>query len=85
MMDRSVSVAQVMKRLLGMKKDIVLTPGALASPRLWHYQETYLQASARLYYLDVLDSQSIPEMATRFLKKAPEKFILIGFSMGGYI
>ncbi len=67
-----------------MNKDIVLIPGALATPKLWHNQENHFQ-SMQFHYVNVLNSQSIPEMANRFAKNAPEKFTLIGFSMGGYI
>lgn len=68
-----------------MNKDIVLIPGALTTPQLWKHQEAYLQSKANLYYLDVLNCDSITEMATRFIPQAPKKFTLIGFSMGGFI
>lgn len=68
-----------------MKKDLVLIPGALATPGLWHHQENNLQGSNRFHHVDVLNSNSIIEMANRFVALSPEKFTLIGFSMGGYI
>lgn len=68
-----------------MNKDIVLIPGALASPKLWQHQENHLRGEMRFHYVDALNSQSIPEMANRFAKNAPDKFTLMGFSMGGYI
>ena len=68
-----------------MNKDIVLIPGALATPSLWYHQETNLQSSSRFHHVDVLNSDSIIEMATRFAAISPEKFTLIGFSMGGYV
>ncbi|MFT4060498.1 MAG: alpha/beta hydrolase [Legionella sp.] len=68
-----------------MNKDIVLIPGALATPKLWKQQELFLQRDKQLRYVDVLDSDSIEEMANRFIPHAPKKFTLIGFSMGGYI
>lgn len=68
-----------------MNKDIVLIPGALATPKLWKQQELFLQRDKQLRYVDVFDSDSIEEMANRFIPHAPKKFTLIGFSMGGYI
>ncbi|HIA7952682.1 alpha/beta fold hydrolase [Legionella pneumophila] len=68
-----------------MNKDIVLIPGALATPKLWNLQEKFFQESKRFHYVDVLNSNSIVEMAHRFTSIAPKKFTLIGFSMGGYI
>ncbi|HAU2068825.1 TPA: alpha/beta hydrolase, partial [Legionella pneumophila] len=66
-----------------MNKDIVLIPGALATPKLWNLQEIFFQESNRFHYVDVLNSNSIVEMAHRFTSIAPKKFTLIGFSMGG--
>lgn len=68
-----------------MIKDIVLIPGALATKKLWEYQEEYFKDTMRFHHLDVLNCESITEMAERFIKTAPEKFTIIGFSMGGYI
>ena len=68
-----------------MVKDIVLIPGALATPKLWQHQETYFQEGRRFHHVDVLGSDSLTEMAHRFAKNAPEKFTVIGFSMGGYV
>lgn len=68
-----------------MKKNIVLISGALATPKLWQYQATSFQGQAHFFYVDVLNCLSIVDMAKRFAKIAHEPFILIGFSMGGYI
>lgn len=68
-----------------MDKDIVFIPGALATPNLWYQQEAYFQNNGRFHHIDVLGSDSIREMASRFVSYAPKKCILIGFSMGGYI
>ncbi|HAT2116473.1 TPA: alpha/beta fold hydrolase [Legionella pneumophila] len=68
-----------------MNKDIVLIPGALATPKLWNLQEIFFQESKKFHYIDVLNSNSIEDMAHRFTSIAPKEFTLIGFSMGGYI
>jgi len=70
-----------------MSKDIVLIPGALATPKLWQQQENHFQTnrSWRFHHVDTLNSDSITAMADRFAANSPDKFTLIGFSMGGYI
>ena len=60
-------------------------PGALATPKLWMYQTDLLQEKYCCHHVEVLHSESIPEMACRFAKNAPDKFTLIGFSLGGYV
>lgn len=68
-----------------MKKDIVLISGALATPKLWQHQVELMQKTMNVHYVDVLQSDSISEMAIRFAQNAPEQFTLIGFSLGGYV
>ena len=68
-----------------MNRDIVLISGALTTPELWKHQKPTFQFRANIHYLDVLNSDSISEMATRFITNAPPKFTLIGFSMGGFV
>jgi pimeloyl-ACP methyl ester carboxylesterase len=68
-----------------MDKDIVFIPGALVNHKFWHHQASYFQEKARLHYVDVLNGFSITELAKRFAEIAPNKFILIAFSMGGYV
>lgn len=63
--------------------DIVLIPGALATPKLWFEQEKLFKQS--IHHVDTLNSGSIVHMAERFCSSAPRQFTLIGFSMGGYI
>lgn len=68
-----------------MSRDIVLIPGALTTPRLWHHQEHYFCRDKLFHYVDTLNSESIEEMACRYSSISPKKFVLIGFSMGGYV
>lgn len=50
-----------------MSKDIVLIPGALATPDLWNPQEIAFQDTRQFHHVDVLNSDSILEMAHRFI------------------
>lgn len=62
--------------------DIVLIPGALATENIWSQQEVLFKQK-RVHFVDVLNSDCITEMASRYVLFAPKKFTLIGFSMGG--
>lgn len=65
--------------------DIVLIPGALATPKFWHNQEHHFQGTMRTHHIANFSGQSIPEMAEKISENLPKKFTLIGFSLGGYI
>ena len=65
--------------------DIVLIPGALATPDFWHHQEHHLKGKMRIHHASDFPGQSIAEMADKIIGNLPEKFSLIGFSLGGYI
>ena len=64
--------------------DIVLIPGALNTSKLWTQQMSLFQQKS-IDFVDVLNSDCIVEMASRYAPIAPKKFTLIGFSMGGYV
>ncbi|MCC7006198.1 MAG: hypothetical protein IT497_06090 [Ottowia sp.] len=68
-----------------MTTDLVLIPGALATSDFWHQQERYLQAGMRIHHAPVFSSDSITEMALEMARQLPEKFTLMGFSLGGYV
>lgn len=64
---------------------LVLIPGLLCDERLWQDQVTNLTDVCRPHVADISQDNSIEAMAKRVLAKAPERFILIGLSMGGYV
>ena len=65
--------------------DIVLIPGALSTTEFWHHQEHYLTGEMRIHHAPDFPGQSISDMADKIIRNIPEKFTLIGFSLGGYI
>jgi len=67
------------------KPDLLLLPGMMCDERLWADVAPRLGRSATLHYGDLSRDASIPAMAARVLKGAPERFHLGGFSMGGYV
>jgi pimeloyl-ACP methyl ester carboxylesterase len=65
--------------------DIVLIPGALSTSEFWCHQKDALQNVAKIHYAADYRGQTISAMAISLVPKLPEKFVLIGFSLGGYI
>jgi pimeloyl-ACP methyl ester carboxylesterase len=64
---------------------LLLVPGFMADETLWRELEAPLARFAPLQYADLRHDSSIAAMARRALDAAPPSFLLIGFSMGGYV
>ncbi len=68
-----------------MKMDIVLVPGFMLDEDLWCDVVEGLEAFGSVVHADLSNAASIESMASETLGKAPDRFTLIGFSMGGYV
>jgi pimeloyl-ACP methyl ester carboxylesterase len=64
---------------------LLLVPGFMADETLWRDLEAPLAPFAPLHYADLRHDGSIEAMARRALAEAPPSFLLVGFSMGGYV
>lgn len=64
---------------------LVLIPGFMADAGLWDDMAGALSAAGPLVHADLSRDDSIPAMARRLLAQAPERAVLVGFSMGGYV
>jgi pimeloyl-ACP methyl ester carboxylesterase len=64
---------------------ILLVPGFMTDHDLWRDLGSDLAAFGPLSHADLSRDDSIEGMARRALTEAPLSFILIGFSMGGYV
>ncbi|ALK95619.1 alpha/beta hydrolase [Massilia sp. WF1] len=64
---------------------LLLVPGFMADETLWRDMEAPLARFAPLHYADLRHDSSIEAMARRALENAPPSFLLLGFSMGGYV
>jgi pimeloyl-ACP methyl ester carboxylesterase len=64
---------------------LLLVPGFMADETLWRDLEAPLARFAPLHYADLRHDSSIEAMARRALDAAPPSFLLVGFSMGGYV
>ena len=52
---------------------------------LWHEFETYLPSNCIVHHAAVTEGRTIHDVVQHLITLLPEKFSLIGFSMGGYI
>ncbi len=66
-------------------RHLVLCPGFMNDRGLWARMEKGLAALSRCHFADLSQDASLAEIARRVLGAAPAKFVLIGFSMGGYV
>jgi pimeloyl-ACP methyl ester carboxylesterase len=64
---------------------LLLVPGFMADETLWRDLEAPLARFAPIHYADLRHDASIEAMARRALESAPPSFLLVGFSMGGYV
>ena len=64
---------------------LVLIPGYMADASLWDDMAAALAPAGPLHHASLAHDDTIPEMARRLLAEAPARFVLVGFSMGGYV
>lgn len=66
------------------KPTIVLAPGFMTDYDMWSDFVPYLK-DYNVMYADFSEGTTLQELAASNLRRCPERFILIGFSLGGYI
>src|SRR5471032_2728095 len=64
---------------------MVLIPGFMLDETLWRDVEPPLSAIAPVIHADLRTGQTIAAMAGHILATCPPRFVLIGFSLGGYV
>lgn len=64
---------------------LLLVPGFMLDADLWRDLEPAISSWGPIGHAAVTQGNTIAEMARNILGDAPPRFILIGFSMGGYI
>lgn len=64
---------------------ILLLPGFMLDARLWDDVKVGLSQLGQLSFGDITQDDSLEAMAKRVLISAPPRFVLVGFSMGGYV
>jgi pimeloyl-ACP methyl ester carboxylesterase len=66
-------------------RTLVLLPGFMCDNDLWRDMVPDLERLGPLHYGNVYQDDTLEGMARRVLAEAPERFVLIGFSMGGFV
>ncbi|MBD9390357.1 alpha/beta hydrolase [Agrobacterium sp. AGB01] len=64
---------------------MLLIPGFMLDADLWRDVTPGLGEFGPFVHADLFQDGTIKDMASRVLAQAPETFILVGFSMGGYV
>ncbi|WP_380182813.1 alpha/beta fold hydrolase [Kalamiella sp. sgz302252] len=64
---------------------MVLLPGVMCDAGLWQAMAADLAPFGPLIYGDLANEKELEAMATSVLQQAPERFTLVGFSMGGFV
>ncbi|NQE49883.1 alpha/beta fold hydrolase [Herbaspirillum rubrisubalbicans] len=66
-------------------RNLVLLPGFMLNEHLWDDMRDDLATLGALHFGDLGQDIGIQAMADAVLRQAPERFVLFGFSMGGFV
>ena len=64
---------------------LVLIPGFMLDETLWDEVVEHLPASQQVHRANLLEGQTVAQIAQRIAAGAPPRFALVGFSLGGYV
>lgn len=64
---------------------LLFIPGYMADEELWAPLEAELEEFRPIVHADISKDDSIAQMARRSVAEAPERSVVIGFSLGGYV
>lgn len=68
-----------------MKTPVVFLPALLCNAGLFIHQIKTMESECDFYVPDLGLDENVSDAAVRVLKRAPERFVLGGISMGGYV
>lgn len=68
-----------------MTRSLVLLPGFMCDAELWRDMAPDLGKIGTLHYGNVYQDDTLEGMARRVLAESPQRFVLVGFSMGGFV
>ncbi len=68
-----------------MKPDLIILPGWSGNKLMWQHQVQTLSDICNPKVIVVYDQNTLEKMADAILKQAPDKFILVGHSLGGWL
>jgi pimeloyl-ACP methyl ester carboxylesterase len=67
------------------ERSLVLLPGFMCDADLWTDMAADLAKLGSVHYGNVYQDDTLDGMARRVLAESPDKFVLVGFSMGGFV
>jgi len=67
------------------ERQLVLLPGFMCDADLWADMAGELGRLGTVHYGNVYQDDTLEGMARRVLAESPERFVLVGFSMGGFV
>jgi pimeloyl-ACP methyl ester carboxylesterase len=67
------------------ERHLVLLPGFMCDADLWADMAGELGKLGTVHYGNVYQDDTLEGMARRVLAESPERFVLVGFSMGGFV
>jgi pimeloyl-ACP methyl ester carboxylesterase len=65
--------------------NLLLVPGFMADQALWDDLLPFLPGALDIHFANLNTGATIDDMARAILEQAPPNFIVLGFSMGGYV
>src|SRR5476649_1833287 len=84
MLSTSLRISMIWAPLPPMRT-LVLLPGFMCDADLWTDMVPDLGKIGHLHYGNVYADDTLEGMARRVLDEAPDTFVLVGFSMGGFV
>jgi pimeloyl-ACP methyl ester carboxylesterase len=65
--------------------NFLLIPGFMTDKTLWREMQVRLTSMGKIADADVSSGQSLKALAENYIALSPERFVVVGFSLGGYI
>ncbi|MFS7189023.1 alpha/beta fold hydrolase [Serratia proteamaculans] len=65
--------------------NLVLIPGFMTDETLWRDMAPQLATLGNIFYGDLTQGENLREIAIHNLATTPDRYVLVGFSLGGYI
>jgi pimeloyl-ACP methyl ester carboxylesterase len=70
---------------MGTKQSLVILPGWGGNKMLWQHQCESLKDIVDSKVIVIVDQDTVMKMAEAVIRQAPERFILVGHSIGGWV
>ncbi|MBA2655790.1 MAG: alpha/beta hydrolase [Tatlockia sp.] len=67
------------------KQNLIILPGWAGNKMLWQHQCKSLRDIVNAKVIEISDQETVAKMASAVIKQAPDRFILVGHSLGGWV